>query len=96
MNNLLENLKIINQADLRQQEKTKYPLNEIIGISFFAITANANDFVEIALFTKEHKQQLKQYLTLQHDTPATTPSNTPSPCSTQPTSKPTKPNSTKC
>ncbi len=62
MNNILENLKIINQADTRQQGKIKYQLHEIIGISFFAMTAGANDFVEIALFAKEHQQQqLQQY-----------------------------------
>ena len=43
MNNILENLKLTNQADLRQKDKTKYPLNEIIGIAFFAMTTGANN-----------------------------------------------------
>ncbi len=46
MENILDNLKLINQADLRQQGKTKYLLNEIFGIAFIAMAANADDYVE--------------------------------------------------
>jgi hypothetical protein len=70
MNNILENLKIINQADTHQQGKIKYKLNEIIGITFFTMAAGANDFIEIAAFTKVHKQQLQKHFTLQHGTPS--------------------------
>jgi len=43
MQKILEHLQIINNYDIRQQSKTKYPLNEIIGIAFFAMAANADD-----------------------------------------------------
>ena len=69
MSNILEHLKLINQADLRQKGKTKYPLNEIIGISFFAMSAGANDFVEIACFAEVHQQQLEQIFPLQNGVP---------------------------
>jgi len=60
MGDILENLKLINQADLRQKGKIKYPLNEIIGIAFFAMAAGADDFVDIAAFADIHHKQLKQ------------------------------------
>jgi hypothetical protein len=43
MENILDNLKLINQTDTRQQGKTKYPLNEIFGIAFIAMATNADD-----------------------------------------------------
>jgi predicted transposase YbfD/YdcC len=69
MGNILENLKLINQADLRQKGKIKYPLNEIIGIAFFAMTAGANDFVDIAAFAHVHHKQLKQIFPQHQTTP---------------------------
>jgi hypothetical protein len=74
MGDILENLKLINQADLRQKGKTKYPLNEIIGISFFAMAAGANDFVEIAAFAEVH-QQLEQIFPYNKASQPTTPSH---------------------
>jgi hypothetical protein len=59
----------MNQADLRQQGKIKYHLNEIIGIAFFAMAANADDFVEIDAFAKVHQQQLQQYFPKMQKTP---------------------------
>jgi len=70
MTNLLDKLLIINQADLRQQGKIKYRLNEIIGTAFFAMAANADDFVEIAAFAEVHQQQLQQYFPKMQKTPS--------------------------
>ncbi|MDR0372881.1 MAG: transposase family protein, partial [Nitrososphaerota archaeon] len=98
MENLLENLTIINQADTRQQGKNKYQLNEIIGITFSAMTANTNDFQEIAAFTQIYHTQRQQYFPnmkkpqprhhptrLRHARPSLPP-NLPNPI--QPTTKP--------
>jgi predicted transposase YbfD/YdcC len=70
MQKVLENLQIIDNYDIRQQGKTKYPLSEIIGIAFFAMAANANDCVDIANFAKEHKPQLQTIFTLKHGVPS--------------------------
>ncbi|MCL2173625.1 MAG: hypothetical protein FWB84_08370, partial [Candidatus Bathyarchaeota archaeon] len=43
INDILENLKLTNQTDLKQKDKTKYPLNKIISIAFFAMTTDANN-----------------------------------------------------
>jgi len=69
MGDILKNLKLINQADLRQKGKIKYPLNELISIAFFTMTASANDFVEIAAFADVHHKQLKQIFPQHQNTP---------------------------
>jgi len=70
MSDILENLKLTNQADLRQKGKTKYPLNEIIGMAFFAMTAGADDFVDIAAFADVHHKQLQQIFPQHQTTPS--------------------------
>jgi predicted transposase YbfD/YdcC len=70
MGNILEHLKLINQADLRQKGKTKYPLNQITGTAFFAMAAGANDFVEITCFAEVHQHQLEQIFPLQQGIPS--------------------------
>ncbi|MDR0460081.1 MAG: transposase family protein, partial [Nitrososphaerota archaeon] len=70
MGDMLENLKLINQADLRQKGKTKYPLNEIIGMAFFAMTTGADDFVDIAAFIDIHHKQLQQIFPQHQTTPS--------------------------
>jgi len=67
---LLEHLKIIDQADLRQKGKIQHILHEIIGIAFFAILANAQDFEDIENFAEHHQQQLKTIFTLKHGVPS--------------------------
>jgi hypothetical protein len=54
MSDILENLKLTNQADLKQKDKTKHPLNEITGMAFFAMTTGADNFVDIATFADIH------------------------------------------
>jgi len=80
MSDILENLKLINQADLRQKGKTKYPLNEIIGMAFFAMAAGADDFVDIATFADVHHKQLKQIFPNTKPPPRMIPSHEPLPC----------------
>ena len=70
MQKILEHLQIINNYDVRQQGKIKYALSEIIGIAFFAMTANADDCVDIANFAEEHQTELKTIFTLKHGVPA--------------------------
>ncbi|MDR0461554.1 MAG: transposase family protein [Nitrososphaerota archaeon] len=60
MSDILENLKLTNQTDLKQKNKTKYPLNKIIGIALFAMTTDANNFADIAAFADIHHKQLQQ------------------------------------
>ncbi|MDR2204235.1 MAG: ISAs1 family transposase [Nitrososphaerota archaeon] len=70
MQKIIEYLQIINNYDTRQQSKTKYPLNEIIGIAFFAMTVNADDCTDIANFAQEHKTQLETIFTLKNGVPS--------------------------
>jgi predicted transposase YbfD/YdcC len=70
MENMLEKLEIINQADTRQQGKIKYKLNEILATTFIAMSAGANNFVEIAIFAETHKPQLQKYFPNIHHTPS--------------------------
>jgi predicted transposase YbfD/YdcC len=67
---ILEHLKIVNQADLRQKGKIKHQLHEIIGIAFFALLANAQDFEDTEAFAEHHLQQLKTIFTLKHGVPS--------------------------
>jgi len=70
MEKALEHLKILESFDTRQQSKVKYELSEIIGISFFAMVANANDPEEIELFCKAHEDFLREYFVLEHGIPS--------------------------
>jgi hypothetical protein len=68
--NILQKLQTINQTDTRQQGKIKYTLNQILGITFIAMTAGANNFVEIALHAKTHKPQIQKYFPTLKTTPS--------------------------
>ena len=70
MNEALKHLKIVESFDIRQQWKVKYKLSEIIGISFFAMVANANDPEDIQHFGEEHEEFLKEYFVLKNGIPS--------------------------
>ena len=66
----IEYLKEAKIIDNRQESKVKYPLNEIIGIAFFATLGNADNFPEIEAFGKEHEESLREYFLLEHGIPS--------------------------
>jgi predicted transposase YbfD/YdcC len=70
MKNALEYLKVLEETDKRQHWKVRHKLSEIIGISFFAMIANANDPEEIELFCKAHESFLREYFTLENGIPS--------------------------
>ena len=70
MEKALEYLKIVESFDTRQPRKVLYKLSEIIGISFFAMIANANDAEEIEIFCKGHEEYLRKYFTLANGIPS--------------------------
>jgi hypothetical protein len=70
MDKLLQQIQIINHSDLRQKNKIKHLLSDIITLAFFAMAANANDCVEIQAFGQEHRQQLKQLIPLKSGIPS--------------------------
>jgi hypothetical protein len=53
MQKILEQLQITNNYDVRQQGKIKYALSEIIDVAFFAMTANADDYVDNCQFCRK-------------------------------------------
>jgi predicted transposase YbfD/YdcC len=70
MREALEYLKILEGFDTRQQTKVLHKLNEIIGISFFAMLANANDPEEIEVFCVEHEDFMREYFELENGIPS--------------------------
>jgi predicted transposase YbfD/YdcC len=70
MGQALEYLKIVESFDARQQSKVLHKLSEIIGISFMAMIANANDPVEIEYFCTFHEDFFRQHFTLEYGIPS--------------------------
>jgi predicted transposase YbfD/YdcC len=70
MEKALEHLKILESFDTRQQRKVRHKLSEIIGISFFAMIAHANDPEEIELFCRAHEEFLREYFVLENGIPS--------------------------
>ena len=70
MGQALEYLKIVESFDVRQQSKVLHKLSEIIGISFMAMIANANDPVEIEYFCTIHEDFFRQHFTLENGIPS--------------------------
>ena len=56
--------------DVRQQTKVRHKLKDILVIVLFATLANADDWVEIALFAKEYKEYLSKYIELKNGVPS--------------------------
>jgi hypothetical protein len=70
MKNALSYLKVLESYDTRQQSKVLHKLSEIIGISFFAMIAYANDPEEIEAFCTEHEEFLREYFVLGNGIPS--------------------------
>lgn len=70
MKKALEYLKIVESFDKRQQGKVKHKLCEIIGLSLFAMIANANDPVDIQHFGEEHEEFLHEYFEFSNGIPS--------------------------
>jgi predicted transposase YbfD/YdcC len=70
MQEALEYLEIMESFDTRQQSKVQHKLSEIIGISFFAMTAYANDPEEIEAFCKAHEDFMREYFILENGIPS--------------------------
>lgn len=68
MKNILKYLNTV--TDNRQEKKVRHKMNDIIALVFFATLADANDFVEIEVFGKEHETFLRNYLELPNGIPS--------------------------
>jgi len=67
---ILEYLSIVESFDTRQQSKVLHKLSEIIGISLFAMIANANEPEEIEIFCKAQESFLREYFELANGIPS--------------------------
>lgn len=57
-------------TDSRQEKKVLHKMMDIIMIVFFAMLANADDWVEMEVFAKEHEDFLRNYLELPNGIPS--------------------------
>ena len=55
MKALLDYVSTVN--DRRQEKKIKHKMKDIIMLVFFAMLSNADDWVEMEVFGKEHNQE---------------------------------------
>lgn len=56
--------------DVRQPWKVKHSLKDILVIVLFATLANADDWVEIAMFAESYQEYLKKYIALENGIPS--------------------------
>ena len=56
--------------DKRQEKKVLHKIGDIIVLVFFAMLANANEWVEMEIFGKEHEEFLRRYLELPNGIPS--------------------------
>ena len=56
--------------DKRQEKKVLHKTGDIIALAFFAMLSNANEWVEIEIFGKEHEEFLRKYLELPNGIPS--------------------------
>ena len=68
MEELLKYLSTV--IDKRQEKKVQHKMSDIIAIVFFAMLANADEWVAIEIFGKEHEKFLRKYLVLQNGIPS--------------------------
>ncbi len=68
MEELLEWMEYI--EDIRQEKKVRHLLKDILVIVLFATLANADDWVEIALFAESHQDYLRKYIELKNGPPS--------------------------
>ena len=59
-----------NVEDCRQEKEVKHKINDIILLVFMANLANANEWVEIEIFGKEHELFLRLYMELPNGIPS--------------------------
>ena len=57
-------------TDIRQEKKVLHKMKDIIMLVFFATLANADDWVEMEVFGKEHEKFLRNYLELPNGIPS--------------------------
>lgn len=57
-------------TDSRQEKKVLHKMMDIIMIVFFAMLANADDWVEMEVFAREHEDFLRDYLELPNGIPS--------------------------
>ena len=67
---IMDYLSVVETLDTRQQSKVLHKLTDIIGISLFAMIANANDPEEIEVFCKAQESFLREYFTLANGIPS--------------------------
>ena len=68
MRKILETLSTV--EDWRQEKKVRHKMSDIIAIVLFASLANANEWMEIYYFAKEHEAYLHKYLELPNGIPS--------------------------
>lgn len=68
MQELLEYLGMV--RDNRQEKKVLHKMSDIIALVFFAMLGNANEWVEIEAFGKEHEDFLRRHLELANGIPS--------------------------
>ncbi len=56
--------------DIRQEKKVRHCLKDILVIVLFATLANADDWVEIALFAENYQEYLKKYIEMKNGAPS--------------------------
>ena len=56
--------------DDRQQRKVRHTLKDILVIVLFATLANADDWVEMALFAENYQDYLRKYIELKNGIPS--------------------------
>jgi len=68
MEKLLKYLDMV--TDNRQEKKVRHKMSDIIALVFFAMLANADEWIAIEIFGKEHEQFLRRYLELPNGIPS--------------------------
>ncbi len=63
-------LEIIEETDTRQKSKVRHKLSEIIGLTYFAMVANANDPEEIEIFGRSNEDFLREYFKFENGIPS--------------------------
>lgn len=56
--------------DIRQERKVRHLLKDILVIVLFATLANADDWVEMAMFAEAYQDYLRNYIELKNGTPS--------------------------
>ena len=70
MQEFIEMLDFIEEADGRQKRKVRHRLKDILVIVLFATFADCDDWVEIAMFAQIHEDYLKKFIKLSNGVPS--------------------------